>query len=136
MNETRWITALFGIAALYDAVLGALFLVAPLRIFDWFDVTPPNHVGYAQFPAALLLVFVAMFAVIARDPPRHRSLIPYGVGLKASYCLVAGGHWMTGGIPSMWKPFVIVDLAMLVLFLVAYTLLGTGRVEALPNRVE
>lgn len=119
MSRKRWISLLFAVAAIYDGILGVVFLVAPLVPFDRFGVPPPNHVGYVQFPAALLLVFAAMFASIARDPVGRRSLIPYGIGVKVSYCVVAGGHWLAGGVPFLWKPFVLADLAMLVLFAAA-----------------
>jgi hypothetical protein len=90
-------------------------------------VTPPNHVGYVQFPAALLVIFGIMFAVVARRPRENRNLIPYGILLKVSYCGVAGYHWLASGIPSLWKPFVAIDLLFLVLFLLAYRSLGQGE---------
>ena len=101
---------LFIVAALYDGVLGAAFLFASGALFDWFGVTPPNHPGYVQFPAALLIVFAVMFMAIAVNPVRNRNLIPYGILLKMSYCGVVSFHWLTAGIPDMWKPFCVFDL--------------------------
>jgi len=120
MKQTVWIRILFAVAALYDGLLGLLFLVAPLYPYQLFDVTPPNHVGYVQFPAALLVIFALMFARVALDPARHRELIPYGILLKVAYCGVSAWHWITAGIPDMWKPLTFVDLAMGLLFLWAY----------------
>ena len=111
---------LFVIAALYDGILGLLFLIAPLWMFQHFEITPPNHVGYVQFPAALLIIFALMFVNIARDPMRNRTLILYGILLKVAYCGVAFAHWATTDIPWVWKPFAIIDLVMLVLFAVAW----------------
>lgn len=111
---------LFTIAALYDGFLGLLFLVKPLWLYQVFEVTPPNHVGYVQFPAALLVTFGLMFIAIARDPVGKVMLIPYGMLLKVSFCGVAFVHWAAGGIPNMWKPFAVADLLLLVLFVVAY----------------
>jgi len=128
-QHVRWaISALFAVAALYDGVLGFGFLLGGTRIFDWFGVTPPNHAGYVQFPAALLLIFAIMFARIARDPYRNRHLIPYGMLLKVSYCGVVVGHWVTADVPDMWKPFCIVDLLFLGLFVWAWKTLGTREV--------
>jgi len=122
--KTRWlISLLFAIAALYDAVLGLAFLVAGERLFDWSGVTPPNHPGYIQFPAALLLIFAALFAAIAAHPVRRRNQILYGVLLKLSYCGVVSYHWITVGVPWIWKPFCIADLVFLLLFLWAWALL-------------
>jgi len=120
MNSPKWISPLFWLAALYDGLLGLAFLVAPGRLFEWCQVTPPNHVGYVQFPAALLLIFGLMFVAVALDPPGRRHLIVYGILLKVAYCGVAGFHWAATGIPGMWKPFVVIDLLMGLLFVWAY----------------
>jgi hypothetical protein len=123
MKTPLWIPLLFVIAALYDAALGLLFLIAPEYPFQTFEVTPPNHLGYVQFPAALLLIFGLMFVNIALKPIHNRHLIPYGILLKVAYCAVSGWYWLSAGIPGMWKPFTIIDLAMGVLFVWSYVLL-------------
>jgi hypothetical protein len=115
MNRTG-ISLVFFASAGYDGLLGAAFLLASGLVFDRFGVTPPNHAGYVHFPAALLLVFAAMFAAIGVEPLRHRSLMPYGILLKLAYCGVVGYHWMTAGLPWMWKPFWVADFVFLLLF--------------------
>ena len=120
MNVPRWISPLFVVAALYDGLLGLVFLAAPGMPFRLSDVAPPNHPGYVQFPAALLLIFGLMLASVARDPILNRSLILYGILLKVAYCSVAGWYWISSGIPGMWKPFVVADIAMGLLFTWAY----------------
>jgi len=127
MNRIGLSRVLFWLAALYDAVLGIAFLVVPWLVYDTCGVTHPNHWGYVQFPAALLLIFAVMFVAIARDPVGQRGLILYGIGLKVAYCAVSFGYWFGSGIPWMWKPFSIVDLSMLILFVWAYAALGTSR---------
>lgn len=129
MSAKRGITWLFIVAAVYDGLLGAVFLFASSRVFEMFGVIPPNHLGYVHFPAALLLVFAAMFAAVARDPVRNRNLIPYGILLKVSYCGVVMFHWFTTGLPGMWKPFCIADLVFLILFIWAWAALGNERAE-------
>lgn len=121
------IKPLFVIAALYDGILGFAFLLLPGGVFQYFGVTPPNHFGYVQFPAALLLVFGLMFLAIARDPQANRNLIPYGMMLKVAYCGVVFGYWFTRGIPGMWKPFAVADLIFLALFARAYVALSPRR---------
>lgn len=124
------IKPLFIISALYDGILGIIFLCASGRVFDAYGVTPPNHPGYVQFPAALLLIFAIMFVVIARDPIKNRHLIPYGIMLKLSYCGIVFLHWFDDGIPGMWKPFAIFDSAFLVLFALAFVALGKSSAAA------
>jgi pheromone shutdown protein TraB len=127
MKATKWIVLLFAVAALYDGVLGFLFLAAPGWPFEQFNVTPPNHVGYVQFPAALLLIFGLMFVIIARNPAANRGLILYGILLKVAYCSVAGSHWLATDIPVIWKPFVVIDVVMGVLFVWAYVSLANAK---------
>jgi len=117
------ISALFLLAALYDGGLGALFLVAPGAVFRYFNVVPPNHFGYVQFPAAMLLVFALMFLQVAQNAVANRRLIVYGILLKLSYCGVVFWYWFTAGIPDLWKPFAVIDLVTAGLFAWAYVLL-------------
>jgi hypothetical protein len=124
MNRTTAIRVLYVLAALYDGLLGLAFLFGGEALFEAYDVTPPNHFGYVQFPAALLIVFALMFAAVAARPFANRNLIPYGILLKVSYCSVAFYHWFSAGIPNMWKPFAVIDLVFLVLFVWSYIACG------------
>jgi hypothetical protein len=120
VKNDRLVSILFAVASVYEGVLGAAFLVAPAALFTWFGVTPPNHFGYVQFPAALLIVFAIMFFAVAANPRANKNLIPYGVLLKASYCGLVFGYWFTQGVPDMWKPFAVADLVFAVLFFWAW----------------
>jgi len=127
MNITT-VKGLFIIAALYEGVLGLIFLFFPGLAFEVFQVVPPNHLGYVQFPAILLVIFAAMFFRIAMDPVPNRFLILYGVALKAGYSGLVFYYMLTTSIPAMWVPWAWADLVFLVLFLWAWSF--TGR---LPN---
>ena len=127
MRPPKWISPLFVVAALYDGVLGLVFLAAPNYLFDLCDVTRPNHPGYVQFPAALLIVFALMFAAVAKDPVGNRQLMIYGILLKLAYCALTSWYWVTTPsqsipkpLPDMWKPFLAIDLVMGLLFAWAY----------------
>ena len=119
MND-KFLKVLFGIAAIYDGVLGIAFLFWTERIFSAFQVTPPNHLGYVQFPALLLLMFGWLFLKIARNPKANWHLIPYGIWLKASYCGMVFWYEVTTGGPDMWIPWAWADLAFLLLFVWAF----------------
>lgn len=127
MRTQRAIPALFVVAAIYEGLLGVAFLFASGAVFQWYGVTPPNHPGYVQFSAAVLITFAFMFIAVAMDPIRNRNLIPYGILLKVSYCGVSGFHWAATGIPGMWKPFFYFDLVFLILFAWAWTALGKEK---------
>jgi hypothetical protein len=134
MNATRFATALFLVAAVYDAGLGAVFLTASAWVYDVAQVTPPNHWGYVQFPAALLVVFGLMFAAIAVKPLENRNMIPYGVLLKVAYCGLVFMYWYADGIPNLWKPFAIIDTVMGILFVWSYQQLGRQATGAMAAR--
>lgn len=119
MKKILVASVLFYIAAAYDGILGTVFLVSPISVFEHFEITPPNHPGYVQFPAMLLIVFAILFINIARKPLENRNLIFYGILLKVSYCTVVFAYWFTDGIPIIWKPFAVFDLIFIVLFILA-----------------
>jgi hypothetical protein len=125
MNKRTLISVLFYLVATYDGLLGTAFFAAPLSLFQWYEVTPPNHVGYVQFPALILIIFAVMFVQIALDPSRNRNLIPYGIMLKVAYSGIVFRYWFTTGIPDMWKPFAVIDAATAVLFVWIYVTLAT-----------
>ena len=115
-----WRKPLFYIAALYDGLLALLFLFFWRDVFAHFNITPPNHPGYAQFPALLLIIFGLLFLQIARNPAANRDLIVYGILLKIAYSGTVFWHHFTGGVPSMWIWWAWADVAFLVLFVVAW----------------
>ena len=124
MNRHRWISGLFWLAAAYDGLLGFAFLFAGGRVYDAIGVTPPNHWGYIQFPAALLIVFAVMFARIAARPGERRELVLYAIGLKIAYVGVTLYHAVAASIPDVWLYFTVADAAFLIAFVWAYVAAG------------
>jgi len=129
MSE-KLIKPFYIISGLYDAVLGVAFLIAPGAIFAMYEVTPPNHMAYVQFPALLLILFGIMFFRIAMDPVKNRDLILYGCGLKVSYCSMVFYYMSTTGVPQMWVPWAYADLVFLVLFVITWRDLGRRAAAA------
>ncbi len=118
------IRILFAIAAIYDFVIGLAFLTSGSQLFIATGVPQPNHWGYIQFGALLLMIFGLMFAAISFNPRGNRMLIPYGILLKISYVSLVGYYWANTGVPWLFIPFFFIDIVMLVLFVVAYMAIG------------
>ena len=118
------VKGLFVIAAIYDGVLGLLFLFFPGLAFEIFEVVPPNHFAYVQFPAILLLIFAAMFFRVAQDPIANRFIMLYGVALKTGYSGLVFYYMLTTGVPQMWVPWAWADLVFLALFLMSWNFTG------------
>ncbi len=114
------IRMLFVIASVYDFGIGLGFLFLGPQLFDSAGVPQPNHWGYVQFGALLLMVFGTMFFVVAYDPVANRNLIPYGMLLKLSYTGLVAYYWITTDCPLLFKPFAIIDALMFVAFFLAY----------------
>jgi len=119
-KSTQLVRALFVLSGIYDAVIGAAFLLFSRTLFASLHITPPNHFGYVHFAAALILLFGIMFFQIATDPVRFRALIPYGIGLKVAYCGVVFFHALNAGLPAVWVAFAWCDLAFLIAFVVVW----------------
>ncbi len=118
------IRLLFAIAAIYDFAIGIAFLTSGPQLFENTGVPQPNHWGYIQFGALLLMIFGLMFSAVAWNPRVNRNLICYGILLKISYCSLVGYYWAAGPIPWLFKPFLFIDFVMLVLFVIAYYAIG------------
>lgn len=117
---TSMVRLVFGIAGIYDFAIGIVFLFLGPWLYDTAGVTYPNHWGYVQFGALLLIVFGIMFFAIAYNPIANRNLMPYGMLLKLSYAGLVAYYWATTDCPMLFKPFAVIDAVMLVLFAVAY----------------
>ena len=111
---------MFVVAGLYDAILGLLFLSIPVQVLEVANLSPPDFIGYIQFPAFFLIIFAMMFFNIAKDPIANKNLIMYAVLLKFSYCAVVFSHWFLGDLPYIWLPFAFFDVGFFILFILAY----------------
>ncbi|TWU36537.1 hypothetical protein Q31b_48180 [Novipirellula aureliae] len=111
---------IFGVAAAYDFLIGLVFLLAGKALFDASGIPYPNHWGYIQFGSLMLITFGIMFFCIAVAPAGNRNLMPFGMLLKISYVGMVTYYWITTGCPFLFKPFAVIDLLMLVLFVIAY----------------
>jgi len=123
----EWIRPLFVVAALYDFLLGAAFLLAWRDLYARFGVAPPNHPGYVQFGAATIAIFGIGFGFVAQAPARNRDIIKMGVLLKLAYSGTVLAYWAQHRIPAMWVPFAWADLAFLAAFVAALRALPAPR---------
>ncbi len=133
MKSLGWIRLLFILAALYDGALGVAFLIAPLSIYSAMNIPAPNHPGYVQFPAAILVVFGIGFLMVAMEPVRRRDIMVLGCLLKIAYCSVVFVHAAGAGIPIIWTLFAWADLLFLILFIAALLSLRSRVLSPAPG---
>jgi hypothetical protein len=114
-----WIRPLLKLAAAYDLVLGAAALLAFRPIYERFGVTLPNHDGYVQWGAAVVMVFGIGFWLAAMNPARNRDILIMGVLFKLAFAGTVLGHHFLGSVPMIWVPFAWADLVFALLFIAA-----------------
>ena len=118
-----WIKALFVIAGIYDVLLGGGMLIGSSQIAHLASISLPDP-GYVEFPALLVALFGIMFLNIAANPSAHRTMIVYGMGLKAAYSGVVFWHYLTGSVAMLWIPLAWADFTFMVLFFFAWRALS------------
>ncbi|QDV35664.1 hypothetical protein [Tautonia plasticadhaerens] len=123
----------FRIAGIYGLLLLLPMYLLEGRIGRDFPppITHPEHFyGFLGVAAAWQVAFL----VIAGDPVRFRPLMPVAVLEKASFGLAAVALWLGGRIPAPVLAPGLIDLALGVLFVVAY--LRTPQAAAAMGRSE
>ncbi|HEX4308425.1 MAG TPA: hypothetical protein VHZ25_00285 [Acidobacteriaceae bacterium] len=125
-----WVRIVLILCGIFDGLVGTIFAIAPATMFRLFTVAPPNHYGYVQFPALLLIIFAVIFFRAAADPIGRRDTILYGVALKASYSGLVFWYQLHGGVPSLWIPWAWTDAVCLVLLLLGWFSVRPGSKTA------
>ena len=109
--------AFFLVAALYDIVLGAVFVIAGESILTAIGMTLPPHIAYIQLAAIFILVQGLSYWLVYRDPLGNLGIVRIGVVYKAAYAGLAAWYLILGTLPSVFFiPWAIIDLGFLVGF--------------------
>lgn len=125
----RWIRSLFIVAALYDLVLGAAYLVLYPTLYARFGVALPNHPGYVQLNALFVVIMGIGFWMVANAPVRNRDLIALGMLFKAAYAGIVFFYWARGMMPAMWLIWAVCDTLFLLAFLLALRALPRAETQ-------
>lgn len=111
----RWF---FLIAALYDIVLGIVFLVGGETVLDAIGMTLPPHIAYIQLAAVFVFVQGLSYLFPWRDAWSNTGIVWVGVAYKAGYAALAAYYLLLGTLPSnFFIPWAISDLCFMVGFL-------------------
>ena len=109
--------ALFLVAALYDAILGALFFLLYGPIFDLFEIALPNNTSYIHLTAGFIFVQGVGYWFVYRNMLRNIDLVKVGVIYKGIYTLVAVYYLVTGELLSaIFAWFAVLDVLFLLGF--------------------
>ena len=107
----------FLVAALYDLLLGAVFLVIGERILTSVGMVLPPHIAYIQLAAVFIFVQGLGYWLVFRDPFANLGIVRIGVAYKAAYSGLTLYYLVTEQLPSIFfLPWAVTDLLFLVGF--------------------
>lgn len=72
---TRALSAIAAVSGLYDIVIGAALLLAPVRIAVWFGAPAPSPLLHVNIAGWLLVGIGLGYWQPFRDPARHRAYL-------------------------------------------------------------
>lgn len=101
-GRERYYRSLFKVSAVYDVLLGILFVFFPARAFDALAIPEklPAFHGYLTLLGAFVLVIGIAYYLISRgDLRRNLDLILVGMLYKLAYCVVAFYYWLFESVP-------------------------------------
>ncbi len=134
MSELRrkYYKTLFLIAAIYDFILGIVFIFFYKPAFKLLGISEalPEFGGYLSLIGAFLFVIgVAYYLIYRGDLKANRDLIMVGALYKLAYCLVSFVYFVIGQIPHMLflGLFGVIDFIMFVLMTECFFFLGKDR---------
>jgi hypothetical protein len=109
--------AFFLVAALYDMLLGAAFVVVGEQILRAIGMELPPHIAYIQLAAVFIFVQGFGYLLTYLDPLGSLGIVRVGIAYKAAYAGLAFWYLVIGALPSpFFVPWAIVDLLFLVGF--------------------
>jgi uncharacterized membrane protein HdeD (DUF308 family) len=136
MNASRlkYYKTLFLIAAIYDLVLGFVFMFFPRFAFGMLGIEAqlPIFGGYLSLIGAFLIVLgIAYFLISFSDLHKNRDLILVGALYKLAYCLVIFYYFFSGDLPHMVfaAVFGVADLVFFGLMAECIVYLSKGKRE-------
>jgi hypothetical protein len=118
----KYYRMLFLTAAVYDIVLGVIFILFYAKAFAILGIADklPQFGGYISLIGAFLFVIgVAYWLIYKGELKQNRDLITVGTLYKLAYCLTAFVYAAMGNVPHMVfvALFGVVDLVMFGLML-------------------
>jgi len=89
----------FVVAAAYDAILGAVFLLLYAPVYQFLSIPLPENPAYLHMIAGFVLVQGLGYWFVSRNMERNVDLVKAGAVYKAVYVLVTLNAMYTGHLP-------------------------------------
>ena len=107
---------IFLVAALYDLILGILFLFFYESIFNYFNITLPVYPMYLQMSAAFVIAMGVGYYFVYLNMYRNADLVKLGITYKISYAGLAIYFYFVSLANVVFFWLALVDVIFLILF--------------------
>ncbi|MFH1400263.1 MAG: hypothetical protein ABIH41_01980 [Nanoarchaeota archaeon] len=115
-TKDRFFRWLFLIAAIYDFILGILFLLFYKPMYSFFGITLPVYPMYLQMSAAFVMAMGVGYYFVYRNMYRNIDLVKLGVVYKLVYSALTGYFYFAGTANITFFYFAIIDATFLAFF--------------------
>src|SRR3989344_1977290 len=118
MDAKGWARIFFLIAAIYDFVLGILFLFFYAQIFNYFGIDLPQFPEYLQVSAVFVATLGIGYFLIYKNIDRNRDLWKLGILYKIVYIVfVSYYYFITQTANIVFFTFAVIDALFLIPFI-------------------
>jgi len=108
----------FMVAAVYDAILGAVFLLLYAPVYQFLSISLPENPAYLHMIAGFVFVQGLGYWFVSRNMERNVDLVKAGAVYKAVYVLVTLNAMVAGHLPhAMFAWFAACDALFFVWFI-------------------
>jgi hypothetical protein len=115
-NQDGFYKKFFLIAAIYDFILGALFLLFYKPIFSFFNIIAPVPAMYLQMSAAFVIAMGFGYYLVYKNLHKNTDLVKLGISYKAVYSALVFYFYFAGTAHWIFFLFAVFDLIFLTLF--------------------
>lgn len=113
---TKFWRGVFGLAAVFNLIVGGAMLAAPERVAAGLSVSGAGAPFAILMTGLLIAVFGLGYTMVARDPVRNRGIVWMGMIGKFGVVVLATTQYATGVVPFNTFATSLGDLAFVVLF--------------------
>lgn len=116
MKKTKAFDTVLWTGCAYDLSLGLAGIFFAPFIFNYLNVTPPNHWAYIHMIGGFVLCLGILQGMLANAGSYSKEMLLMAILMKLSYCLTVFGHWFFAAIPMPWVWFACADAAFVSAF--------------------
>ena len=133
MKMEKFYKGLFLIAGLYDFILGVLFFLCYVQIYNFFGIDLPSHPEYIQAPAIFIVILGIMFFYVFKNMYRNADLVKVGALSKIAYSGLTFYHYFLTELHWIFVFFAWCDVVFLILFILfLYHAKKAGKIPIKP----